>query len=534
MDLLYYRKNKNNHLLKHFETMLNLEKIQNYIPIYSKFFTLNETNWNHINLNQNWNIKMIQSNINSNSYHCLIQNETDVIERPIFFKFSPLVDPIKYIIGQYDIEQMNTLPTLFNKEECNEKMFDPNNSGYTDGFFYYLSSKLLNEYNFYHGIDFYGSYLGIKNNYEFNIYDDFDYVKNNTFMNQHYSHLFKFNSELNQLYFRDSKSYKPKLEFNSEPATLVVDSLPSDIILNVNDEHQLCDITDIIDCNPLEDSTDSENSESVSDSDYEERESDYYTESSNDSDSMLSNESEEMVNMTIYKLPVHMIAIEKCKHTLDFILKELTPDEITSSLMQVIMTLLVYQKIFDFTHNDLHTNNIMYVETDEPFLYYCYDNIYYKVPTYGKIYKIIDFGRSIYTFKNIQVVSDSFGPNGDAKTQYNIHPYLNEHKPTILPNKSFDLCRLACSLYNVFEMEDDSDNKTVIEEWCKDHKGRNVLYKNDGNERYPDFKLYKMIARTVHDHTPENQLNRKLFQQYIVSECNHTNLMNIDKYIKIF
>ena len=33
---------------------------------------------------------------------------------------------------------------------------------------------------------------------------------------------------------------------------------------------------------------------------------------------------------------------------------------------------------------------------------YCYNNIYYKVPTYGRIWKIIDFGRSIYTFKDNQ------------------------------------------------------------------------------------------------------------------------------------
>jgi hypothetical protein len=39
-----------------------------------------------------------------------------------------------------------------------------------------------------------------------------------------------------------------------------------------------------------------------------------------------------------------------------------------------------------------------------------------------------------------------------------------------------------------------------------DDKGKNILYTSDGEERYPNFKLYKMIARTVHNHTPENQL----------------------------
>ena len=37
-----------------------------------------------------------------------------------------------------------------------------------------------------------------------------------------------------------------------------------------------------------------------------------------------------------------------------------------------------------------------------------------------------------------------------------------------------------------------------------DDNGKNILYKKNGEERYPNFKLYKMIARIVHNHTPEN------------------------------
>ena len=48
-----------------------------------------------------------------------------------------------------------------------------------------------------------------------------------------------------------------------------------------------------------------------------------------------------------------------------------------------------------------------------------------------------------------------------------------------------------------------------------DYKGRNVLIKKNGEERYEDFKLYKMITRTVHDHVPKNQLSRDIFKQYI-------------------
>ena len=58
-------------------------------------------------------------------------------------------------------------------------------------------------------------------------------------------------------------------------------------------------------------------------------------------------------------------------------------------------------KIFEFTHNDLHTNNIVYNKTKKKYLYYKYDNKHYKIPTFGKIYKIIDFGE---LFINLKVI----------------------------------------------------------------------------------------------------------------------------------
>ena len=46
------------------------------------------------------------------------------------------------------------------------------------------------------------------------------------------------------------------------------------------------------------------------------------------------------------------------------------------------------EKVFGFTHNDLHTNNVMYYKTEIEYLEYKIEDKYYKVPTFGKIYKI--------------------------------------------------------------------------------------------------------------------------------------------------
>ena len=166
----------------------------------------------------------------------------------------------------------------------------------------------------------------------------------------------------------------------------------------------------------------------------------------------------------------------------------------------------------------------MYIPTNKKFIYYHYKKKYYKVPTFGKIFKIIDFGRAIYKFDNKLFCSDSFQTGGDAVTQYNTEPFFNDKKPRLEPNCSFDLCRLACSIFDyiIDDMDSIKNINTcdpivkLIVEWCTDDNGINVLYKNNGAERYPEFKLYKMIARCVHNHTPNAQLDRPEFSKYVI------------------
>jgi len=229
-----------------------------------------------------------------------------------------------------------------------------------------------------------------------------------------------------------------------------------------------------------------------------------------------------------------MICLEKCEGTIDDLFEKCLIDEDNgcSALMQVILSLFTYQKMFHFTHNDLHTNNIMYSVTEKEFLYYKVNGVYYKVPTYGKIFKLIDFGRSIYKFKGQLFCSDSFYPGGDAATQYNFGPFYNKKRPKLEPNYSFDLCRLGTSIYD-FIIDDEQvsemdDLQKTIYRWCLDDKAKNILYKKNGEERFPEFKLYKMIARTVHEHTPENQLEYPFFCKYKMETLDDDNADIID------
>ena len=73
-----YQKRKNSELFKSLEEpdSLFLSKTQNYIPIYNKFFTLNDTNYNNVNLNHKWYISSVNKSNedNKNLYNCRIKN----------------------------------------------------------------------------------------------------------------------------------------------------------------------------------------------------------------------------------------------------------------------------------------------------------------------------------------------------------------------------------------------------------------------------------------------------------------------------
>ena len=222
----------------------------------------------------------------------------------------------------------------------------------------------------------------------------------------------------------------------------------------------------------------------------------------------------------IKSFPVQVISLERCENTLDSFMNtgDITDEIWNSIVLQILFSLITFQNTFHMTHNDLHTNNIMYIETEKKYLYYKLNHTYYRVPTYGKIYKIIDFGRSIYKFRGQILCSDSFAKDGDAATQYNCEPYLNDKKPRLEPSYSFDLCRLGCALYDYLIDEPKTQITKIILDWVKDDKGRNILYKKNGDERYPDFKLYKMIARAVSKHIPADVLQKPYFDKFIVNK----------------
>ena len=557
----------------------HIKNIQQYNPIYSLFFEMNSTNYNSICLKHPYHM------VNTNSIYDEVNNVI-LRNQKIHIKYAPLLDPIHYLIGKYEKEgdKIRVLPDINLGSNGLPKITNYNNSAYIDCFFSFLSSQLYFHHGFQNGIPFYGSYLGIQEKYKMDVSDDYEYLQDSDFFNcKKVNYELECNGILHPNGSLSSfQNKKPKLILGEDIIDLPLSDIDIDLLptssepnvsaeSNTNDnmmcseielvyentrEESQSDASDSIIDHSVDESSENSNSSNsiVEHSSEEDEEVDDNNQSvvsgESDSESKIKSDNDESVWSDIdssedgsteedepepqvfcymHDFPVQMICLEKCDGTLDSLLEMniLEDIQIVSALFQIVITLSVYQKTYQFTHNDLHTNNIVYISTPYEYIYYTYQQTIYKVPTFGRLFKIIDFGRSIYKFQDKLFCSDSFSLSGDANTQYNFGPFYNDKKPVIEPNPSFDLCRLGCSLYDfVFEMEEEyiirqnknkwTDLQKLIAAWCMDDFNKNILYKKSGDDRYPNFKLYKMIARTVHGAIPEKQLQNPIFSQFEV------------------
>jgi len=368
MDI-FYKKINNEELFKSFEDdkLLNMETCQNYIPLYNKFFALNENNYNLINLNNEKNLYLLKKKITENIFLGTIKNENNnLIDKQVFFKLCPLLDPFKYLSGQYDISNNNllNLPKL-NNDNCHSKINDLNNSAYVDSFFTYLTSQLYTRMDFFHGIDFYGSYLGYKNNLHIDIGDDIDMLIDNDFFHKNTNKLFTFiNSDHEDIFNEDSRSNKKALIFgdNIENNTILdlQDISLSDTIIPLNEynkedlqlqssesileksssnKHNRTNSTDSAISSRSSNTENSKNSNSDSGSDSDSNSDEEYSDEEYSDDS--SNVETIMVN--INKFPIQIIALENCHNTFDHLLVEnkISHEELASIIVQILMMLII-------------------------------------------------------------------------------------------------------------------------------------------------------------------------------------------------
>jgi hypothetical protein len=449
-------------------------------------------------------------------------------------KTTHLLNPIQWIKGFYG-----------KRDRLNRKLADPWNQAYIDAVTCYLVGRLQSQGVSPHFNAFYGAFTATAAKYSYNLTDDFDsYRQNKWFWSGQKAGLYKLSVT------------------NEDPSGSVPQEILKDIFTEFDDESE------------SEDSEESEESEEDDDEDYDEDEdeesldsvvsevidaepldvenaslkSEEMSETSFASDSNMDGEYKIVCDISNH--PVMLILTEENQGTMDALLDNFaavgaSPGSAewelrwSAWIFQIVAALSVAQELLGLTHNDLHTNNIVWSATEEEFLYYkMRDGTAFKVPTFGKVFRIIDFGRAIFTLNGKMFVSDDFRSQNDAGGQYRFRPLYKNVRNAVLPNPSFDLSRLSVSLFQALfpetpEIDESGDilsaeeGLTVLKtvsplynvlwKWLIDDEGVNVLINPDGSERYPDFYLYKHIAAHIHTAIPRYQLSEPAFDRFQVN-----------------
>ncbi len=476
-----------------------------------------------------------------------------------FRKAVHLLDPIAILNNQYTFPKTPGLPWhTYSTYAAINKVQSPHNQAYIDALGSYLCSRLREENISPHFALHYGSLVSMSDKYLYNITDDYDTYKNEKwFWNGIKSKELKIhvldNSGvpiedevlLNELINRHMMKFSTGIsgeqinEVNEETIELSVEVGSMDAIEDF--EIPMCKIEDesIPKNNNRKGKKDEEDEDEDEDGDEEEDEDDEDDEEEDDG-----------INIYIEfnRMPIIMSFYERQDGSMDDLLYD--DEEVgatcgskqweerwTAWMFQIIIALSQMQSIYNMTHNDLHTNNVLWSRTDREFIYYkSSTGQFYKIPTYGKIFRIIDFGRAIYDVNKKTMISDDYLPGNDAGDMYNFGYIEDPEMPEVQPNTSFDLARLAVScLEGIFpkfpgkrkdkpKIMSKEEGRTMWEttsplfnllwSWLLTDDGENILLDEENNERYPSFELYIVIAESVHGAVPKEQINKPLFQKF--------------------
>jgi hypothetical protein len=418
------------------------------------------------------------------------------------------------------------------------KLQDPANQAYIEVVASYALSKLRDEGISPHFNEFYGAFCARATRYRYNLTEEYKSFRQSRWF---------WHGQKRGLYRLHVSHAKDDTQEVERQALDDILREPSEYSSDSSSESEI--ELDIIEGDTLE--TSSLHSDKLSDLSFaDENEKSESTEETEI-------EEEYRIYAEIDNFPVMMIGLENNRGTMDSLLDDYslvgsTPGTAdwelkwSAWLFQVLAALSVAQSILGFTHNDLHTNNIVWTDTSEEFFYYTKrSGEVFKVPTFGKLFRIIDFGRAIFSINGQIFFSDDFKAGNDADGQYCFKPLHPKPIREVRPNPSFDLARLAVSLFDALfpdspkekeggitlsseeglDMQETvSDLYNVLWSWMIDDEGRNILVEPSGEERFPDFDLYKHIAASVHGAVPAEQFSKPSFDQFQVNSSEVANM----------
>lgn len=434
---------------------------------------------------------------------------------PVHRKTTMLLSPFKWMRGDYGVLGLPKPETI--AADVQSKLQSPHSAGYVGA----LTSIALSESGCQHFPKVYGVYVGLAGSHTIDISDDYEELSERHWFANNLGKTFDLKlRQVQGLEFKHTRGQRPGVLLGEE-------STLDDLVTDVDVDHVSEPSTRSN--SQSEATTESlfhdEASSEDSDDDFEILScdcSESSEEDDTDAEGLDDDGGEEPFAWATFKdVPVITTVMELLQGTFyDLLEKHSEPEKHVAWVAQIVFALAYAQRTFGITHNDLHGNNVMYVETTQEYLYYKHHGTCYRLPTYGYLLKIIDFDRAIVSLRLAgmkeprQFVSSQFQPDDEAAGQYNIEPFFVQEHPRIAPNPSFDLCRFATSVYwDLFPEGPDVATghplQAVFHAWMTQHDGSSVFFRRqrDRHDRYHGFDLYKAIARYCKDSaTPRREL----------------------------
>jgi len=433
---------------------------------------------------------------------------TSTGEKDVHIKQAVIVNPFKWMRGDYGTA-MGLSTTRTSAVSLMEKIQSPHNAAYVGSLF----ASILSQTGCIHFPKVYGVFSGIAKKHTFNISDDYEDLSKRPWFSKNIGTYFQLTlaDHVSQhTEFQHTRSRRMEMDIADTEADLGdVQELEG---IDPQGTVALPDMKRVFEDDTIEQDNESDSSSVSTSYVFEIRSCGCSEASEYDEDEDCD---DEFASATLSNVPVQLTVMEKCEGTLfELMCLETDTAKHIAWLTQVLAALSFAQKTIGFTHNDLHSNNVMYTKTEKTHVWYKVDGRTMKVPTYGYLIKIIDFERGVGSIKLVGMkqpkvfMSDQFAMDEDASGQYNSEPFYEPKHDTIKPNPSFDCVRLATAMFwDLFpegpECKEYNSNpifKTIVR-WMTLEDGSSVLFgkKDSAHERYHGFHLYKAIARYCKD-----------------------------------
>jgi hypothetical protein len=217
------------------------------------------------------------------------------------------------------------------------------------------------------------------------------------------------------------------------------------------------------------------------------------------------------------ELPCYLLMCEKADTDIDLLYDIGKMDEMqfNSIVFQIYAAIFAAVSVFGLKHNDLHLSNVMLSRTKQQYLYYYYKGDYYRIPTFGYIVRIIDWGRGTYEFDGNHGYNHIFTTEYDCFDQYRYKRLNHSGKDPILPSRQkwTDIVMITHNILNAWKEFRNTELGKSMQKWIENKDG--VPLDIDSF----DWEIYCGVTQHTYNVQPHHILQHRTFRGFVVKQA---------------